>query len=85
MSEDTAVHALPKGFKLQSKDRVYEIVKVLGSGSFGITYLATSKVLIGNISTTVKFAIKEHYVSSSCYREKNGSSVKTVPTACIFR
>lgn len=81
MSENTAIHALPKGFKLHSKDRVYEIVKVLGSGSFGITYLATSKILIGNISTTVKFAIKEHYVSSSCYREKNGASVKTVPTA----
>lgn len=81
MPEDTAIHALPKGFKLQSKDRIYEIVKVLGSGSFGITYLATSKILIGNISTTVKFAIKEHYVSSSCYREKNGTSVKTVPTA----
>lgn len=81
MPNDKATYALQTGFKLQSKDRVYEIVKVLGSGSFGITYLATAKVSIGNISTTIRFAIKEHFMSASCYRGDDGAMVLTVPTA----
>lgn len=81
MSNEKATHALKTGFKLQSKDRTYEIVKVLGSGSFGITYLATAKVSIGNISTTIRFAIKEHFMSASCYRGDDGATVHTVPTA----
>ena len=81
MSKYSASHALQSGFQLQSKDRVYEIVKVLGSGSFGITYLATAKVMIGNIATTIRFAIKEHFMSASCYRGDDGAMVLTVPTA----
>lgn len=81
MAKETASHALPKGFRLQSKDRIYEIVKVLGSGSFGITYLAIAEVPIGNISTTIRFAIKEHFMSASCYRGDDGAMVLTVPTA----
>lgn len=81
MAKETASHALTKGFRLQSKDRIYEIVKVLGSGSFGITYLATATVPIGNISTTIRFAIKEHFMSASSYRGVDGAMVLTVPTA----
>lgn len=81
MYNESTTYALKTGFKLQSKDRVYEIVKVLGSGSFGITYLAMSKVCIGNISTTIRFAIKEHFMSTSCYRGDDGAMVLTVPTA----
>lgn len=81
MPKETATQTLPKGFRLQSKERSYEIIKVLGSGSFGITYLATAKVSIGNISTTIKFAIKEHFMSASCYRGEDGAMVLTVPTA----
>ncbi|MBD5390954.1 protein kinase [bacterium] len=80
-SNDKATHALKTGFKLQSKERTYEIVKVLGSGSYGITYLATAKVSIGNIITTIRFAIKEHFMSASCYRGEDGATVLTVPTA----
>lgn len=78
---DKATQVLPKGFRLQSRERVYEIVKVLGSGSFGITYLATSQVSIGNIMTTIRFAIKEHFISASCYRGDDGATVLSVPTA----
>lgn len=81
MSKESATHALPTGFKLRSKDRVYEIVKVLGAGSFGITYLATAKVAIGNITTTVRFAVKEHFMSASCYRGDDGATVLSVPAA----
>ena len=81
MTKETSIQTLQSGFRLQSNERIYEIVKVLGSGSFGITYLATAKVSVGNISTTMKFAIKEHFVSASCYRGYDGATVLTVPTA----
>lgn len=81
MPNGSVIQALRPGFRLQSKERSYEIVKVLGSGSFGITYLATSQVSIGNISTTMRFAIKEHFLSASCYRGEDGSTVLAVPTA----
>lgn len=81
MSKISANHSLQPGFRLKSKERTYEIVKVLGAGSFGITYLATGEVSVGNITTTIKFAIKEHFLSASCYRADDGSTVLTVPTA----
>lgn len=81
MTKETTTQTLQPGFKLQSKERIYEIIKVLGSGSFGITYLAISKVSIGNISMTMKFAIKEHFISASCYRGDDGATVLAVPTA----
>ena len=82
MASEKANQTLPigKGYKLRSKDREYEIVAVLGSGSFGITYLAKAKVSVGNISTTMSFAIKEHFISASCYRGEDGATVLTVPT-----
>lgn len=81
MAKETAIQTLQQGFRLQSKERTYEIVKVLGAGSFGITYLATAQVSIGNISTTMRFAIKEHFMSASCYRGDDGITVNTVPSA----
>ena len=46
----------------------YKIEKVLGSGTFGITYLATAKVKVGgslgNMEATVKVAIKEFFMES---------------------
>jgi len=80
MVNKSTTQALRPGAKLQSKERVYEIVKVLGSGSFGITYKATAQVSVGNISTTMEFAIKEHFMSASCYRGEDGTTVLTVPT-----
>lgn len=83
MASEKASQTLPigKGYQLRSKDRVYEIVSVLGSGSFGITYMATTQVSVGNISTTMRFAIKEHFISASCYRGEDGATVLAVPTA----
>lgn len=78
---NTQSFSLKKGTKLHSGERVYEIVKVLGAGAFGITYLAVTDVAFGNITTKVKFAVKEHFMSASCYRGEDGASVNSVPTA----
>ena len=78
---ESTIQSLQSGINLKSSKRTYRIVKVLGSGSFGITYLATSEVVVGNISATMKFAIKEHFISASCYRGEDGATVCTVPNA----
>ena len=65
--------ALPVGTILDSGIRQYSINSVLGQGGFGITYLATAKVLVDNIPFEVPFAIKEHYISSM--NERQGTSV----------
>lgn len=80
-NNDSSVHVLKPGTKLQSKERVYEIVKVLGSGTFGVTYEAKSHVAVGNITTTMRFAVKEHFMSESCYRGDDGATVIAVPAA----
>lgn len=59
---------LPAGHILHGPERAYRIVKVLGQGGFGITYLAVANVRVGNINIEGKFAIKEHFVSSMCSR-----------------
>ena len=58
----------------------YTIVKLLGQGSFGITYLATTKLTmmgkLGQMDTTVYVAIKEFFMSEMNSRSKDGSSIE---------
>ena len=58
----------------------YEIIKVLGSGNFGITYLATTKIAVngqlGQMDVTVNVAIKEFYMKDLNYRTSDGSAVE---------
>lgn len=44
------------------------MVDVLGQGGFGITYLVTGEVRIGNVTTEAKFAVKEHFPAVFCSR-----------------
>ena len=64
---------------LQGKSYTYTIQQVLGQGSFGITYLATTKVKIagalGALETTMQVAIKEFFM-----RDINGRNENTVTT-----
>ena len=57
----------------------YTIVKSLGQGSFGITYLASTKLTIlgklGKMDTTVNVAIKEFFMSEMNSRANDGSSL----------
>lgn len=57
----------------------YEITEVLGSGNFGITYLATTKIAVngqlGQMDVIVNVAIKEFYMKDLNNRTSDGSTV----------
>lgn len=69
------IDTLPQGHILKSPQHTYRIESVLGSGGFGITYLANATIIVGNVPLKVKFAIKEHFISSDCERDKETSMV----------
>ena len=71
-----AVKSLKEGVILNGKSHSYRIDKVLGSGTFGITYLAD--VLFHNnmtSNTSVKVAIKEFFPKDFCDRDATTSHV----------
>lgn len=68
--------ALAPGTVVRGPERSYTIIKVLGQGGFGITYLVSGKVRVGNIVVDVRFAMKEHFISSLCSRDGATKSVQ---------
>ena len=70
-------HTLKPNTCLQGKSYTYTIQKVLGQGTFGITYLATTKVKVagalGSLETTMQVAVKEFFM-----KEINGRHDNTV-------
>lgn len=68
---------LKKGTVLDSGTRRYTVIRTLGAGGFGITYLVQGKV--GNISTF--FAVKEHFISSKCERDDTQRVCYSKPVA----
>ncbi len=72
MSENI-IKGLPVGAVLQGKSYQYRIVRVLGQGSFGITYLATMRVpgALGELDLNV--AVKEFFM-----RDINGRTGTSV-------
>lgn len=69
------IKVLPQGHILKSPTYTYRIESVLGCGGFGITYLASTYIKVDNVSLKVRFAIKEHFLSSDCERDVNTSQV----------
>lgn len=67
---------LAPGTVVRGPERSYTIIKVLGQGGFGITYLVSGKVRVGNIVVDVRFAMKEHFISSLCSRDGATKSVQ---------
>ena len=72
-------NTLQVGTILKGKEYEYRIEKVLGQGSFGITYLAETKVAVsgslGKLNTfaKVKVAIKEFFLQEMNSRSEDGS------------
>ena len=60
---------LKPGTVLHSPMCNYKVVKELGHGGFGITYLVEGVVNVGCIPVTVRFALKEHFINTLCHRD----------------
>lgn len=71
----TIINGLSQGTILHGRSYDYEIVRALGQGSFGITYLASVKMRgeLGSIDAIVYVAIKEFFM-----HEVNGRDGLTV-------
>ena len=66
---------LKPGTELRSPNCNYKVIKVLGHGGFGITYLVEGVVTVGNIPVTVRFALKEHFINTMCSRDPQSQRV----------
>ena len=72
-----ATNTLPVGTILDSGVTNYKVISVLGQGGFGITYLVTGELKVGNVTTEARFAIKEHF--PSVFATRSGDNI--VPNA----
>lgn len=82
-------NTLSTGFILRSPLYQYHIIKVLGQGAFGITYLAETKVKrktiiegpLGSVTqeeeSTMQLAIKEFFMQDICGRTSDGAITHT--------
>ena len=75
--EDVKPGALREGTLLSSGKRDYKVVKVLGSGGFGVTYLVKGNVKADNVWVEGLFAVKEHFPSS--FATRRGDAVVPTP------
>lgn len=70
-------NSLPAGFLLHGKSYVYKIERVLGQGTFGITYLAKTRVklsgALGEIEVDLRVAVKEFFMKD--INDRSGSEV----------
>ena len=75
---------LPIGTELRSERYTYRIERVLGHGSFGITYQASISLAgqLGSLSAFTTVAIKEFFIEE--YNGRNGNDV-TLTSSNLFR
>ncbi len=73
--------ALRAGTVIVGPERSYTIRKVLGQGGFGITYLVTAPLKVGNITVQCDFAVKELFSNTLSWRDGGSHSVCFSPTA----
>ena len=83
---ETNEMALRPGTVLQGLKYKYVIDKVLGQGSFGITYLARTTVTVagdlGRLNTEVRVAVKEFFMRD--INEREGSEVSQGSKGGLF-
>lgn len=69
------------------KNGKYKVVKTLGQGSFGITYLATTRVLmdgqLGKLDVDVNVTIKEFFMCDYSSRAVDGISVERTNSSLV--
>lgn len=69
------------------KSGKYKIVKTLGQGSFGITYLATTRISmdgqLGKMDVNVNVTIKEFFMSDFNSRAADGTSVERTNSTLV--
>lgn len=68
-------NALPPGKLLKSAERTYRIVKTLGSGGFGITYLVEAQSVENGQVSSLYYAMKEHFITRCCERSNADSKI----------
>ena len=65
----------------------YKIVKMLGQGNFGITYLATTRISmdgqLGKMDVNVNVTIKEFFMSDLNSRSSDGTNVERTSTTLV--
>ena len=68
---------LPSGYFLKGESYVYKIEKILGRGTFGITYLATTSIKVagtlGEIEIELRVAVKEFFMKD--INDRSGTDV----------
>ena len=69
-AEDVDCMVAPKELPRGTRLRNYSIIRVLGAGGFGVTYLAREDILDRLV------VIKEHFPDAYCYREAKTMAVK---------
>ncbi len=74
--------ALRPGTRFVRRDREYRIVKTIGQGGFGITYLADMYLPAEGRSSRV--VMKEHFIGNWCQRDRSGA-VQPVYEVGLFR
>lgn len=69
------------------KSGKYKIVKTLGQGSFGITYLATTRISmdgqLGKMDVNVNVTIKEFFMSDLNSRSSDGTNVERTSSTLV--
>lgn len=79
-------NTLPLGYVLKSKLYNYRIEKILGQGSFGITYLAKIELQgdLGYLESCIHVTIKEFFMKEISGREGTTVTSSTNNKGCLF-
>src|SRR5574344_412744 len=86
---DGKIQSLAIGTSLRSPMCNYRLEKIIGHGSFGITYLASTKVKmqgpLGELETEMKVAIKEFFLEEMSTRNSSTGVVSEATEGSLIK